>query len=270
MQGPSLATILDAARSRAASLAPRRAVLARRAAEAGPVASFRAALVGGAVAVVAEVKRRSPSAGELRSDLDAAGRARAYVAGGARAVSVLTDEPFFGGSMGDLAAVAAAVRVPLLCKDFIVDPLQVLEARGAGASAVLLIVRALAAEQLRELAATARGVGLETVIEAHTDHEVDRALEAGAGVVGVNSRDLDSFSVDLAVAERLLARVPPGVPALAESGVRGVAEVERLARAGADAVLVGTTLSRSVDGEAAVRALSRVPRQGRAAARDEP
>lgn len=250
------------------SLAPRGADLARGAAEAGPVASFRGALAGGAVAVVAEVKRRSPSEGELRSDLDPAGCARAYVAGGARAVSVLTDEPFFGGSVADLAAVSAAVRVPLLRKDFIVDALQVLEARGAGASAVLLIVRALDAGQLRDLSAAARGVGLETVIEVHTDEEVERALDAGASVVGVNSRDLDSFSVDLGVAERLLARVPSGVPALAESGVRSVADVERLARAGADAVLVGTSLSRSADGAAAVRALSAVPRQGRAAAGD--
>ena len=266
MQGPSFATILDAARSRAGALASDRAVLARRAAAAGPVPSLCAALAGGAVAVVAEVKRRSPSEGDLRPDLDPVGRARAYVAGGARAISVLTDEPFFGGSLADLAAVAAAVRVPVLRKDFIVDELQVLEARGAGASAVLLIVRALDPGQLQDLAAAAREVGLETVIEAHAEAEVERALSAGATVVGLNSRDLDTFAVDLAVAERLLAQLPPAVPALAESGVQGLGDVERLAQAGADAVLVGTSLSRAADGEAAVRALAAVPRRGRAAA----
>lgn len=264
MQGPLFSSILDAARRRAAALAPARAELARAAGEAGPVAPFGAALAGGCVAVVAEVKRRSPSEGELRPELDPGARAQAYVAGGARAVSVLTDEAFFGGTVADLAAVARAVRVPVLRKDFIVDELQVLEARAAGASAVLLIVRALDAARLRDLARVARGLGLETLVEAHTEGELEQALAVGASVVGVNSRDLDTFAVDLTVAERLLARVPVGVPAVAESGVRGPSDVERLARAGADAVLVGSALSRASDPTAAVRGLALVPRRGRA------
>ena len=264
MQGPSFARILETARQRAAALAPVRGALERAAAQAGPMPSLRAALAGGAVAVVAEVKRRSPSEGDLRGDLDPAGRARSYVAGGARAVSVLTDETYFGGTLGDLAAVRAAVAVPVLRKDFILDELQLVEARGAGASAVLLIVRALAAGRLRSLAAAARGLGLETLVEAHSEMELEQALRVEATVVGVNSRDLETFAVDLAVAERLLALVPAGIPAVAESGVRGVADVERLARAGADAVLVGGSLSRAGDPERAVRALAAVARRGRA------
>ncbi len=266
MQGPVLARILDAARRRAAALAPRGGALSRAAAGAGPVASLGAALGGGCVAVVAEVKRRSPSEGDLRPDLDPAARAGAYVAGGARAVSVLTDETFFGGTVADLAAVARAVRVPVLRKDFIVDELQLVEARAAGASAVLLIVRALGTARLRDLAREARGVGLETLVEAHTEAELAQALAVGASVVGVNSRDLDTLAVDLSVAERLLALVPGGVPAVAESGIRNAADVERVARAGADAVLVGSALSRAGDPVAAVRDLAFVERRGRAAA----
>jgi indole-3-glycerol phosphate synthase len=256
--------MLDAARRRAVSLAPARAALARAAAEAGLIPSFVAALAGGCVAVVAEVKRRSPSAGDLRADLDAGARALAYVAGGARAVSVQTDEAFFGGTIADLAAVARAVTVPVLRKDFIVDELQLLEARAAGASAVLLIVRALDAARLRDLVRAARGLGLETLVEAHTESELEAALAVDASVVGVNSRDLDTLVVDLAVAERLLTLVPAGVPAVGESGVRSAADVERLARAGADAVLVGGALSVASDPAAAVRGLARVLRRGRA------
>jgi len=264
MQGPGLTHLLDAARRRATALAPARTALARAAAEARPGLSFATALAGGSVAIVAEVKRRSPSEGDLRPDLDAESRARAYVAGGARAVSVVTDEAFFGGTLADLTAVARAVRVPVLRKDFIVDELQLLEARAAGASAVLLIVRALETQRLRDLARAAREVGLETLVEAHSETELEQALGVGASVVGVNSRDLDTLAVDLAVAERVLPLVPAGVPAVAESGVRSVADVERLARAGADAVLVGSALSRADDPAGVVRALAGVPRRGRA------
>ena len=264
MQGPSLNRLLDAARRRATALAPARAALARAAAAAGPVPSLAAGLAGGSVAIVAEVKRRSPSEGDLRPDLDAASRARAYVAGGARAVSVLTDDAFFGGTLADLNAVARAVGVPVLRKDFILDELQLLEARAAGASAVLLIVRALATARLRDLVRAARELGLETLVEVHTETELEQALGVGASAVGVNSRDLDTLVVDLAVAERVLSLVPAGVPAVAESGVRTVADVERLARVGADAVLVGTALSRADDAAAAVRALTGVRRRGRA------
>lgn len=265
MQGPSLASFLDAARRHVATLRPDRVSWARRAERAGPGRSFAGALVGGTVAVVAEVKRRSPSEGEINAGLDAAERACAYVAGGARAISVLTEGTFFGGTMDDLAAVAAAVPVPVLRKDFILDELQLLEARVAGASAVLLIVRALDPGRLRDLAAASREVGLDTLVEAHTADEVERALEVRAAVIGVNSRDLESFTVDPGVTERLLPLVPAGVPAVAESGVRGVADVERCAEVGADAVLVGTSLSRARDPEAAVRALTAVARRGRAA-----
>ena len=213
--------------------------------------------------MIAELKRRSPSAGAIRETLDPVATARAYVAGGAVAVSVLTDEPHFGGSLADLEAVAGAVAVPVLRKDFILDELQLLEARAAGASAVLLIVRALDDADLAALARAARGLGLGTLVEAHDEQELDRALAVDPSAVGINSRDLDSFAVDLATAERLLARVAPGVPAVAESGIETRADVERLARAGADLVLVGTAVARVPDPEQAVRGLTGVRRQGR-------
>src|SRR5438094_2681655 len=255
MPGTSLDAILTATRSRVAALKPRARDLERQAAASPPPRQFARALAGSAVGVIAEVKRRSPSAGPIREDLDPARHARAYERGGAVAISVLTDEVHFGGSLEDLARVAQAVTVPVLCKDFILDELQLLEARAAGGSGVLLIVRALAPEQLRALARAARDQDLGVLVEVHTEQELEQALGAEPTALGVNSRDLATFTVDLALAERLLARVPPGVPAVAESGIETRADVARLAQAGADLVLVGTSVSRTDDPAAAVRAL---------------
>jgi indole-3-glycerol phosphate synthase len=262
---PTLDQILAAARRRAAGLAGRRRAL-ERAAAAAPAPRPLGPPAGGAVGVIAEVKRRSPSAGEIRADLDAAAYGRAYAAGGAGAISVLTDEAYFGGSLADLTAVARAAPLPVLRKDFLVDELQLLEARAAGASVVLLIVRALEPGTLRALALAARGLGLSTLIEVHTPAELDLALSAGPSAVGVNSRDLATYAIDLAAAERLVAAVPGGVVAVAESGVETRADVERLAAAGADYVLVGTSLVRSPEPAAAVRALVGVPRRVRGTA----
>jgi len=260
---PTLAGILEATRERVAALRPKARQLERAAAAAPPGPVLESAFRGATVGLIAEVKRRSPSAGAIRENLDPVGHARAYVRGGAAAVSVLTDERHFGGAVEDLERVARAVPVPVLCKDFIVDVLQLFEARAAGASGVLLIVRALAPDRLRALAREAKGLGLGTLIEAHSESELEGALAAAPTAVGVNSRDLDTLAVDLRVAERLLPLVPTGVTAVGESGIETVADVERLAGCGADLVLVGTSVARLADPEGAVRALCGVPRRGR-------
>jgi indole-3-glycerol phosphate synthase len=274
MTGAGLDAILSATRGRIAALRARAGELERRAASAPAPRPFTPALggergergggTGGAtVGVIAEVKRRSPSTGAIREDLDPARHAASYQRGGAVAISVLTDETYFGGSLDDLARVVQAVSVPVLRKDFILDELQLLEARAAGASAVLLIVRALAIERLQALARTARDHGLGVLVEVHSEAELDQALAVAPTAVGVNSRDLATFAVDLRVAEALLARVPAGVPAVAESGIETRADVERMAAVGADLVLVGTSVARTEDPAAAVRALTGVARRGR-------
>ena len=259
----TLDQILRATRDDLGMLHERRDDLAREAGRAPDARPFGEALRGPQVRVIAEVKRRSPSAGTIRDDLDPAARAALYAAHGAAAVSVLTDARFFGGSVEDLRAAARAARVPLLRKDFILDELQVVEARAAGASAVLLIVRALEPSRLAALLATARAHALEALVEVHTEAELDHALEMGARVVGVNSRDLDTFRIDTAAAWRLLARVPAEVIAVAESGMATRDDVAGAAAAGADAVLVGSALSRSDQPAALLRAMTGVPRRGR-------
>jgi len=267
MTGPTLQSILRSAKERASGLRPRSREL-ERAAQAAPNPRPFAKLFGPegeSVTVIAEVKRRSPSAGEIRSDLDPVGHALAYARGGARAISVLTDPTHFGGSVDDLTRVALAVSVPVLRKDFIVDELQVLEARAAGASAVLLIARAFAAGdgRLAALSRFASGIGLGTLVEVHAESELDVALAAGPTAIGVNSRDLDTFVTDMDVALRLVPLVPAGIPAVAESGLERRADVERVAAAGADAVLVGTAVARAGDPEQAVRELTGVRRTKR-------
>jgi indole-3-glycerol phosphate synthase len=254
----TLDTILAVTRQRVAELQPQARELERRAATREP-RPFAAALGGPSVGVIAEVKRRSPSAGAIAMALDPAAHARAYAEGGAVAVSVLTDEAHFGGSLDDLERVAAAVAIPVLRKDFILDDLQLLEARAAGASAVLLIVRALTPARLRHLADAARGLALGTLVEAHTAEELDRALAVAPTAVGINSRDLSTFVVDLRAAEMLLPRVPAAIPAIAESGIETRADVERFARSGADLVLVGSAVARA-EPRASVQALCGVPR----------
>jgi len=263
MQESRLEAILSATRERIADLRPRAHELARRAAAAPEPRRFAPALAGPTIGVIAEVKRRSPSAGAIREDLDPVAHARAYELGGAVAISVLTDERHFGGTLDDLSRVARCVSVPVLRKDFILDELQLYEARAAGASAALLIVRALAPERLRALADAARALALGVLVEVHSEDELDCALGVEPTAVGVNSRDLATFAVDLGLADRLLAHIPGGVPAIAESGIETREDVARMAAAGADLVLVGASVARTVDPEAAVRALTGVPRKGR-------
>ena len=259
----SLAQILDSTRRGLPSLRERRVALEREAESRPPPPSLSRALRGERVAVIAEVKRRSPSAGVIRDDLDPQARAALYVRHGASAISVLTDRPHFGGSIEDLRAAASGVEVPLIRKDFILDELQVVEARAAGAAAVLLIVRALPPGRLETLLGCARDAGLEALVEVHTAPELARALDAGAEIVGVNSRDLDTLTIDARGAWELLARVPASRVAVAESGMREADEVERAADAGADAVLIGTALSAAADPAALLRQLTEVARRGR-------
>jgi indole-3-glycerol phosphate synthase len=182
------------------------------------------------------------------------------------AVSVLTEPDHFGGSVEDLQRVAAAVPLPVLCKDFVLDRLQLLEARAAGAAAVLLIARIMPGAQLRQLILEAERLELGVLVEVHSVDELDGAIAAGAAVVGVNNRDLDTLRVDLSDGERVLRAVPRNLVAVGESGIETRDDVERLAAAGADLVLVGTALARREDPEPAVRALAGVPRRARGAA----
>ncbi len=259
---PSLSAILAVTRERVTALQGAASELKRRATQAPPVRPF-VSQPGSTVGLIAEVKRRSPSQGAIREDLDPVAHARGYVRGGAVAVSVLTDEAHFGGSLDDLARVAAAVPVPVLRKDFILDELQIMEARAAGASAVLLIARILEPDRMKALARAAQQWGLATLIEVHDAGELEPALAARPGVLGINARDLSTFVVDLEGAKQLIARVPSGVPVVAESGVETRSDVEQLAAAGADFVLVGTSVARHHNPEAAVRALTGVRRVGR-------
>jgi indole-3-glycerol phosphate synthase len=259
---PALASILAEARTRVALLEGRGAELAKRARQAPPGKPFPGAL-GAAVGVIAEVKRRSPSQGAIRPDLDAVRLALSYERGGAAAVSVLTEERHFGGSLEDLQRVAAAVSVPVLRKDFIIHEAQIHEARIAGASAVLLIARILEPEQLRTLAAAVREWHMTPLIEVHDTDELDAALAARPDVLGVNARDLDTLAMNPERAEEIMRDVPTGVTLVAESGVQTRADVERLAACGADVVLVGTSVARQDDPEQAVRALTGVRRRPR-------
>jgi indole-3-glycerol phosphate synthase len=255
--------MLSSTRRGLPALRARSAELQREVEQARLPPPFRAALRRPNVAVIAEVKRRSPSAGSIREDLDPIDRALLYGTHGAAAISVLTDGPYFGGSMADLRAAAGRSLVPVLRKDFILDELQILEARAAGASAVLLIVRALDASRLQALMACAAAAGLETLVEVHNLRELDTALAAGAGIIGVNSRDLDTFKVDTAGAWKILRKVPPDLIAVAESGLSRREDVVRAAEAGADAVLVGTALSQAESPEGLLRELTKVPRRDR-------
>ena len=261
--GGVLGRLVAAARERVAGLSTRSAELERIAASAAPAPSLADALRAASVTVIAEIKRRSPSRGAINPTMDAATRARRYVEGGASALSVLTEPTEFGGSTDDLIAVCGAVAVPLLRKDFHVAPVQLAEARALGASAALLIVRALAPDELPALVRTARELGLETLVEVRDERELDRALDAGARIIGVNSRDLETLEVDARTPDLLLPRIPPDVVAVHESGVKTRADVERAASAGADAVLVGSALSSAPDGVHAVRLLTGVASVGR-------
>lgn len=216
--------------------------------------ALRAAGTEAAPALIAEIKRASPSAGVLRAELDAERLAHAYAEGGAAALSVLTEPDFFSGSLADLERARGA-GLPILRKDFFFDPYQLDEARARGASAVLLILAMLDEASARSLLHAARELGLDVLVETHDEEELERALALGADWVGVNNRDLRSFTVDLGRAERLRQRVPASVGFVAESGIAGAEDARRLRAAGCDAMLVGTELVRAPDPVAAVRAL---------------
>jgi indole-3-glycerol phosphate synthase len=218
--------------------------------------AFGAALRGEGIGVIAEFKRRSPSAGTLREAPELEGILASYVRGGAVAASILTEGPNFGGSLADLSAARAACALPLLRKDFILDTYQLHEARAAGADAVLLIVAALAPEELGMLHAEAGRLGLEVLVEVHDREELAVALDLGAEIVGINNRDLRDFSVDVGRTERLLELVPPGVTVVSESGISTPEQLRRLAGHGVQAVLVGERLMRAEDPAGALRALS--------------
>jgi len=224
--------------------------------EAPPVRPFGAALTRpGRVRVIAEHKRRSPSRGAIREDLAPGDVARAYEANGAAAISVLTDEAFFGGRIDHLVEARAACSLPVLRKDFVVDPWQVWEARAAGADAVLLIAAALADAELASLLAVTREAGVDAIVEVHDREELDRALAAGSRIVGVNNRDLRTLDVSLETSLALAPSIPDEVVAVAESGIGKGADVRRLGQAGFDAVLVGEHLMASPDPGAALSRL---------------
>lgn len=259
---PVLDAILAETRARVAALLRRAAELAQLA-EAAPRPKPFLRSRGQSIGVIAEVKRRSPSQGAIRVDLDPVQHARAYERGGAEAVSVLTEAAHFGGSIDDLTRVAAAVDLPVLRKDFVLNEVQIHEARAAGASAVLLIARVLPPNQLADLARVARVWDLVPLIEVHAARELDAALAAGPAVLGVNARDLDTLAVDRGGAEKIIRQIPGDVAVVAESGVETRHDVERLAAVGADFILVGTSVARQDDPEQAVRALVGVKRQNR-------
>ncbi len=224
--------------------------------QCGPVRGFRAALAGRhRLSVISEVKRRSPSKGELLPGLDPAWLAGAYESGGATCLSVLTDEEFFGGSVGDLQAARAACSLPVLRKDFTVCAHDVVDARLMGADCVLLIAAALSSALLADLHALAVELGLDVLVEIHDEAELEAALDAGAALIGVNQRDLVTFEVDHERALRVVAAIPDTVVRVAESGIRGAADARSLRAAGYDAVLVGETLVTSGDPAKAVAGL---------------
>lgn len=215
------------------------------------------------VALIAEVKRASPSKGLLANDFAPVMTAATYAFNGAAAVSVLTDADFFMGSLRYLRAVRKAIDLPLLRKDFIIDPFQVYEARAAGADTVLLIVAALADQQLAELQAQTHDCGMSALVEVHNEGEMERALRLGAKLIGINNRDLKTFDVDLGTTARLAGMVDDDVVLVAESGIRDAADVQTMASFGADAILVGESLVKAPDTVSLTRQLSGQPRGSR-------
>jgi indole-3-glycerol phosphate synthase len=243
-----------AARKQAASLAD----LDTRAAARTPPRGFRAALEAKArsgFALIAEIKKASPSKGLIREDFQPADHARAYAAGGAACLSVLTDAPYFQGHEDYLIAARAACDLPVLRKDFMVDPWQVAEARSIGADAILVIVAALGDAQMAEIEAAALERGMDVLVEVHNEAEVERAIRLRSRLIGVNNRDLKRFVTDIAVTERLAPLMPEGTLLVSESGINSHADLIRLSTCGARTFLVGESLMRQADVTAATRAL---------------
>ena len=229
-----------------------------REAEARPEGRpFHEALARPGTSLIAEHKRRSPSAGEIRAGSSVAEIVRAYELGGAAALSILTEERHFGGSLDDLRAARASSDLPILRKDFTVDPYQLVEARAVGADAVLLVVGSLEADALASLYQEAQALDLDALVEVHSEEELEAALELDADLIGINNRNLEDFSVDIQRTFELLADVPAGMTVVSESGIIYREQIEELERVGVDAVLVGETLMRAADPEAACRELTR-------------
>lgn len=252
----TLGELVAAAYARAAAQSADESMWQLRAEEAPPVPSFRAALRGSTVAVIAEIKRSSPSRGAINPALDAVKRARSYASAGAAAISVLTEPDRFGGACSDLSDVAGAVALPVLRKDFIVSSVQLYEARARGASAALLIVRALPSDALLELHDVGTRIGLDLLVEVRDEAELSAALDVGARVIGVNNRNLETLVIEHGTVERVVPLIPSDVVAVAESGMTSSEDVARAARAGADAVLIGSAVSAAPDPEAVVHSLT--------------
>jgi indole-3-glycerol phosphate synthase len=232
----------------------RAAELRRQALERNEFRVFRAALKrsDGKLAVIAEIKKASPSAGVIAKSFDPVAIAKNYERGGADAISVLTDSKFFQGALGHLVDVRAAIALPVLCKDFILDEVQIAESAAAGADAILLIVAALEQKQLVDLSAAAAKYRLAALVEVHSAEEVSRALDAGAKIIGINNRDLATFDVDLSVTEELSEQVPDDAVVVSESGIKSLADIARVKACAVDAVLIGEALMR---GELAIEEL---------------
>lgn len=218
-------------------------------AAASPPRGFAAALRAPGLSVIAEVKRKSPSRGLIDGGLDPRRQAARYAAGGAAAVSVLTEPHFFAGSPMDLVDVRSVIPLPVLRKDFVVDPIQVVQARALGADAILLIMACLSDEQARELHELARSYSLDVLVEAHTSEEAERAVQCGAEIIGVNNRDLATFDVSIATAERIAPTLPSTLLQVGESGIWTAEDAQRMRSAGFDAILVGEALVRAEDPE---------------------
>jgi indole-3-glycerol phosphate synthase len=254
-----LEELVAATRQRLAERRERRplAEVELEAAARGECRPFSEALSRPGTSLIAEYKRRSPSAGVIRADASVDELVRAYERGGAAALSILTEEDHFGGRLADLSEAASASDLPVLRKDFTIDPYQVFEAKASGGDAVLLVVGALEPDELRTLHGLARDLLVDALVEVHDEHELEVALDVGAEVIGINNRDLEDFSVDVSRTFELLVDVPAGKTVVSESGIVTREQVEELEQVGVDAVLVGETLMRAPDPEAAVRELAR-------------
>ena len=257
-----LRELTDEAAARAATLRASTDALRRQAASVPAQPGFAAALKRDDVAVIAEVKRSSPSKGVINAGIDIGAQVVDYTRGGAAAVSILTEGTRFGGSNDDLLKARKATPLPLLKKDFHVDVVQILEAKALGASAALLIVRAVTPETLRQLIDVAKDISLETLVEIRTEQELDLALSCGATIIGVNNRNLETLEIDPENSLRLIPMIPKDVVAIGESGVKSADDVRRLGEAGADAVLVGSEVSAARDPVTAVRSLTGIRRGG--------
>jgi indole-3-glycerol phosphate synthase len=250
-----LARIVDHKRAELRNTSERRSELERIAANRQDVRNFRTSLIASAPAIIAEIKKASPSKGLLAGDFNPAAIARLYAAGGASALSVLTDRKFFQGSVEDLCAARAAVALPVLRKDFTIDEVHVIEAAAHGADAILLIAALLSETTMRRFRELAEHYAMAALVEVHDQEELDRALGSGAQIVGVNNRNLHTFEVTLETSLRLAEKIPAGIVKVTESGIHGSADVRRLRAAGYQAFLVGEHLMKSPDPAAALREL---------------